>query len=310
MKIQPRCTVCLFQRALNQIKLATEDTQLQFKVLKEIVRLFADELNENAISAVLGTKRDRIIRRLTNCPDPYKEHKIKSNEIALEMMSNLIATLEQESDAYKRFRFTMLASIVGNILEFDILEHSMDLDDPNILKNLLISAEQDLVVDQIEEIFLLARSVQEVLFLTDNAGEIVFDRLLIQEMLNLGIQVIVAVKASPVLNDATLEDAKVAGLICIAESNPMLRIITTGTDHVGLLLDDISDPFRTIFGKAPFIIAKGMGYYETLADRTLPQPVAYLFRTKCSTVAEDLGVPLNKNLALLQNPVDSAPNKI
>ncbi|MHA1264750.1 MAG: damage-control phosphatase ARMT1 family protein [Candidatus Helarchaeota archaeon] len=302
MKIQPRCSVCLLQRGLQQIKLATRDPKLQLKVLKEIISLLAKELDENAVSAEIGTRRDRIIRSLTKCSDPYKTQKIKSNKLALELLPPLEASIRAEKDPYNRFRFAMLVAIVGNILEFDILEHSVDLENPRFLQTKIQSAEQDLVIDHSRQIFDLLRTVDEVLYLTDNAGEIVFDRLLIEEILKLGSKVRIAVKASPVLNDATIEDARVAGLLHLSEANPALQIITTGTDHVGLILNELSDPFRSIFTSAPFIIAKGMGYYETLGDKTLPQPIAYLFRIKCSTVAEALGVDRGKNIALLQSP--------
>ena len=301
MKIRPRCSVCLFHRGFKEIQLATDDPTLQFQVLQAIIDLFANELNENAVSAVLGTKRDRIIRQMTNCPDPYEEHKKKSNELALILRPPLEQALSLESDPYKRFRYATLAAIVGNILEFDIVEHSLDLENPDYIQSLIDRAEQELVIDHIKEIFQLIQAVQEVLFLTDNAGEIVFDKLLIRELLQLDVRVIVAVKESPVLNDATLEDAEVANLISLSQQDSRLQVITTGTDHVGLILAEISDPFASVFNNAEFIIAKGMGYYETLADKNLPKPIAYLFRTKCSSVAEDVGVELGKNLALLRS---------
>lgn len=310
MKIKPRCSVCLFQRALKEIQLATNDKVLQFEVLKAVINFFAKELQENAVSAVLGTKRDRIIRQLTNCQDPYKDHKIKSNKIALDLIPTLEEALKVENDPYKRFRFATLAAIVGNILEFDILEHSLDLEKPEYLLEVLTTAEYDLAIDHIEHIFHLVQAIKQVLYLCDNAGEIVFDKLLIKELLSLDVEVIVAVKESPVLNDAMMEDAKAAGLISLSQKNPRLHIITTGNDHVGLILDEISEPFRKFFNDAKFILAKGMGYYETLADQSLPKPIAYLFRTKCSSVAEDVGVRIGQNVALLLNHKDNKPNKI
>ncbi|NVM28196.1 MAG: DUF89 family protein [Candidatus Helarchaeota archaeon] len=310
MKVQPLCGVCLFQRALKEIQLATDDPLLQFETLKAVINLFANEFDENAISAVLGTKRDRLIRQLTRCPDPYKELKKKSNEIALGLAPAIENVLKGETDPYKRFRLAMLTAIVGNVLEFDILEHSLDLEKPEYLQELLKNAEQDLAIDNIQEMYQLVQSVKQALYLTDNAGEIVFDRFLISELLKLGVQVTVAVKQNPVLNDATLEDAEVSGLIALIQENSRLQIITTGTDHVGLILEELTEPFQSAFESAKFIIAKGMGYYETLADRALQKPVAYLFRTKCSTVARDVGVQLGQNLALLRLNHNPRPNKV
>ena len=213
MKIRPRCGICLLHRGWKEIQLATDDPILQFRALKAVIAFLAKEFDKDAISAELGTKRDRIIRDLTNCPDPYKDHKIKSNEIALKLAPILESTLEVETDPYKRFRYTILIAIVGNIVEFDIVEHNMDLTKPEFLQVLISKAEQDLAIDNIERIYQLVRKRKEVLFLTDNAGEIVFDKYLILELLALGAQVTVAVKETPALNDATMEDAEIAGLV-------------------------------------------------------------------------------------------------
>jgi uncharacterized protein with ATP-grasp and redox domains len=310
MKVSPRCSVCLLQRAFNEIQLATDDPLLQFQVLQAVIHLFAQEFDENAISAVLGTKRDRIIRKMTNCPDPYKKLKQKSNELALHLSKPLEESLNAEKDPYKRFRSAALAAIVGNILEFDIIEHSIDLENADFLKDLLVEAERDLAIDQIREIYDLVQSVQQVLFLTDNAGEIIFDKFLIVELLNLGAHVIVAVKGSPALNDATWEDAEFAGLITLSQKNPNLNIITTESDHVGLYYAEISEQFRFSLENSKMIIAKGMGYYETLPECPLQKPIAHLFRTKCSAVAQDVEVQLGQNVALLRSITRSTPNKI
>ncbi|HUY01268.1 MAG TPA: ARMT1-like domain-containing protein [Candidatus Deferrimicrobium sp.] len=301
MKVRPRCSVCLLQRAFNEIQLATDDPLLQFQVLQAVINLFAEEFNENAISAVLGTKRDRIIRKMTNCPDPYKELKHKSNELALKLSRPLEQSLNAEKDPYKRFRSATLAAIVGNILEFDIIEHSIDLENVDYLKDLLLEAEHDLAIDHIREIYTLVQSVNQVLFLTDNAGEIIFDKFLIMELLNLGSHVLVAVKGSPALNDATWEDAEFAGLITLSQKNSNLNIITTGSDHVGLYYAEISEHFHYALEHSKMIIAKGMGYYETLPESSLQKPIAHLFRTKCSAVAQDVGVQLGQNVALLRS---------
>ncbi len=281
------------------IQLATPDPVLQFKVLKAVLQLLATEFQEDAVPAVLGTKRDRIIHQMTGCLDPYKELKMKSNEIALKLVQRLETKITGEKDPYQRFRLAVLLAIVGNILEFDILEHSIDLNDPQLLEDLITKAEQDLAVDYIPEIYEKVRETKQVLYLTDNAGEIIFDRFLIVELLNLGVHVTVAVKENPVLNDATLEDAAVAGLVELSHKNPRLEIITTGSDHVGLIVEEISDTFRPYFENAELIIAKGMGYYETL-DRLFQKPRVFLFRTKCSSVAEEIGIQIDQNVAILR----------
>lgn len=310
MKVKPLCSVCFLQRSFKEIQLVTDDPIRQFEMLKAVIDLFSKEFDENAIAAVLGTKRDRLIHQLANCPDPYKNLKIQSNEIAEKLAVTLEPLLKAELDPYKRFRFAVLVAIVGNILEFDILEHSVDLENPNYLLELIMKAEEDLAIDDIEQIYHLIQAKKEVLYLIDNAGEIIFDRFLILELLSLGISVTAVVKESPVLNDATMEDAEFAGLVALSQEDTNFQIITTGTDHVGLLIDELPENFREVLGNAKMLIAKGMGYYETITELSLHKPIAFLFRTKCSTVAEYAGVELGKNVALLHYDRSNFPNKI
>jgi uncharacterized protein with ATP-grasp and redox domains len=104
----------------------------------------------------------------------------------------------------------------------------------------------------------------------------------------------VAVKGGPILNDATLEDAKYVGMHKVAD-----EMITTGTDAVGLILNEFSDEFLKVYNSADFVVAKGMGYAETLTELQLPVPHALLLRTKCGTVANFFKVSRGKNIAKL-----------
>jgi hypothetical protein len=133
-----------------------------------------------------------------------------------------------------------------------------------------------------------------VLYLTDNAGEIVFDTLLVEQLKNMGLTVPVAVKGSPIINDATLEDAEVSGMCKVAD-----KVITTGTDSVGLTMDEVSAEFREVYNCVDLVFAKGMGYAETLTEYKLKKPHVLLFRTKCNPVANFFGVPREKNVAKL-----------
>jgi uncharacterized protein with ATP-grasp and redox domains len=130
--------------------------------------------------------------------------------------------------------------------------------------------------------------------LTDNAGEIVFDSLLVEQMKNMGLTVIAAVKGGPIINDALLEDAEVSGMSKIAD-----KVITTGVDAVGLALDEVSAEFLDAYNSVDLVFAKGMGYAETLTEYKLKKPHVLLFRTKCNPVANYFGVAREKNVAKL-----------
>ncbi len=156
-------------------------------------------------------------------------------------------------------------------------------------------AEKDLAIDEISKIYEEAKSADKILFLTDNAGEIALDKLLVGELKRLNAKITVVVKGGPILNDATLEDAKMVSMYEVADT-----VITTGADAVGLpIYEERSKEFINAYDEADFVIAKGMGYAETLTEIKLKQPHAFLLRTKCNPVAKHFGVARGKNVAKL-----------
>jgi uncharacterized protein with ATP-grasp and redox domains len=138
------------------------------------------------------------------------------------------------------------------------------------------------LVGSVTDLFRAADSARRILYLADNAGEIVFDRLLIEALP--AQKVTVAVRGVPVINDATLEDAETAGIPRIA------MVIANGSDAPGTLLEECSEEFRDVFNRADLIIAKGQGNYETLSDTH--KDVFFLLTVKCPLIAADIGAPV------------------
>lgn len=292
MKVEIECLSCIIHRGYLEIAEATKNQKLQFKAASMLLDYLAKEFSPNAVAAILGTTRDRIIKRISGNPDVYREKKRVSNQIAMSLLPQLKKMIETETIPEKRFRKATLAAIVGNIIEFDIPEHEVNFDQ---LRQLVVDAELDLAVDEISGIYQKVRKANTILYLTDNAGEIALDKLLIGELKQLGLNVTVAVKSGPILNDATLEDAKVVNILDLAD-----RVITTGADAVGLPIpEERSTEFTEAYDHTDFVIAKGMGYAETLTETVLKQPHALLLRTKCNPVAKHFGVARGKNVAKL-----------
>jgi uncharacterized protein with ATP-grasp and redox domains len=196
-----------------------------------------------------------------------------------------------ESSPDLRFRKACLSAIVGNIIEFDLPDNPFNFKD---LEKLIKQAEKDLAIDEIEKIFQEAKKAKSILYLTDNAGEIALDTLLVHELKNLGARVIVAVKSGPILNDATLEDARIVGMDKIADT-----VMSSGSDSVGLFPEECSEEFLTVYSSVDFVVSKGMGHAETLTELELTVPHALLLRTKCYTVANHFNVGIGKNIAKL-----------
>ncbi|MDH5482713.1 MAG: ARMT1-like domain-containing protein [Candidatus Bathyarchaeota archaeon] len=291
MKVEAECASCILSRASAEATEATTNPALRFRVMNELLRLLHKEFRPTAVPADLGTKRDRLIKRITGNDDPYKRSKRTSNEKALKVLPYARKLVEEGYTQQDRFKKACLCAIVGNIMEFDIPGHRFTF---GSLRKEFREAGKDLVIDDIGKIYELAKKARTVLYLTDNAGEIVFDTLLVEQLKNMGLNVIAGVKGEPIINDATLEDSEVSGMSKMAD-----KIITTGTDAVGLAFKELSAEFLDAYNSVDLVFAKGMGYAETLTEYKLKKPHALLFRTKCNPVANFFGVARGKNVAKL-----------
>jgi len=289
LKVEVECAPCVLQRGYLEIEKATSDPSIQFKAMSALMHLLAKEFKPTAIAAHLGTERDRIVKEVTGNPDPYAKAKQTSNQRAMEILQTARNVVLSEPLVESRFRRACLCSMVGNIMEFDIPEHVFKFED---MGKLIQRAGEDLAIDEIPNILETAKKSKSVLYLTDNAGEIALDTLLVQELKRLGTRVTVAVKSGPVLNDATMEDATYVGMHNVADD-----VITIGTDSVGLIPEECSDEFLNFYSSADLVVAKGMGYAETLTEQVLRTPHALLLRTKCRPVANFFSVDRNKNVA-------------
>jgi len=291
LKVEVECAACVLHRGYMELVEATSDQALQFRAMTALTRLISREFKHTAVPAKLGTKRDRIIKRVTGNPDPYEKKKWLSNKRALEILPQAKKFVAGGSLPESKFRRACLCSMVGNIIEFDIPAHEFKFED---IGKLIQQAENDLAIDEVSQIHEAAKQAKEILYLTDNAGEIAFDTLLVRELKNLGAHVTVAVKGKPIINDATVQDAKAVGMHEVAD-----ELISNGTDTVGLFLQECSKRFLARYKSAELVVAKGMGYAETLTEIKLKVPHALLLRTKCQPVANYFGVGKERNIAKL-----------
>jgi len=293
VKVSAKCGFCLIHRAIAEIKNAIDNKDKQFLILRAIFDYFSRNFDESSVPSNIGTIRDRIIRKFTQ-KDPYEVEKRKSNELAMKMLPKVEGILNDIHDERERFIQALLFSIVGNIIEFDIEENKDPLD------NLMIAidrAEKDLSIDHSNKVYELIKKSRKIVYLADNAGEIVFDKVFIKEISKFCEEVIVIVKEIPVLNDATMEDAEFVNL---TNSFSNVKVITSGTDHVGIIIEETPAEVLEILENADLIIAKGMGYFETLTEYDLKNKIVHLFRTKCKNVADILNIEIQKNVVLLR----------
>jgi len=291
LKVEPECASCILSRTVAEVTEATTNPALRFRAITDLIRLLTKEFRPTAVPADLGTKRDRLIKRITSNNDLYKRSKRISNEKALKLLPYARKLVEEGYAQEDRFKKACLCAIVGNVMEFDIPGHRFDF---NGLKKIFREAGKDLAIDDTAKAYELTKKSNTVLYLTDNAGEIVFDVLLVEQLKNMGLNVVVAVKGGPILNDATLEDAEASGISKVAD-----KVITTGTDTVGFAPNELSKEFLDVYHSCDIVFAKGMGYVETLTEYRLKKPHVLLFRTKCNPVANFFCVGREKNVAKL-----------
>ncbi len=272
MRIYLDCIPCFVRQALDSVRLATDDEEIQEQVVREVLRL-ASDLDMSQSPPAIGQQIHRLIRELISNNDPYRELKQRSNRLALRMCAELKETVRTSEDPLET---AVKLAIASNIIDLGVKTSIKESEIERIINDSLIT---DFDGRQIEDFRNAVNQAKQILYLADNAGEIVFDRLLIEQLPCEKITVVV--KARPVINDATMEDAKVAGLTEIVE------VIDNGSDAPGTILESCSQTFRNRFAKADLIIAKGQGNYETLSD--VEKNIIFILKAKCPVIAKDLG---------------------
>ena len=284
MKISYECGPCFLRQAREAIDLATDDDDLKMEMMNDIFKFLSTTFKKGTNSNKTGSHIHHIIKSKTGCEDPYVNEKKFGNEIALKYLPLAQDILKENDSLENRVKI----AIVGNILDFGAFMLTDDIE-------LLISEalEKDLIIKDIEPFEESLKNHDKVLYLVDNTGEIVFDKLLLSKIKEYDLDITIAVKSEPILNDACMEDAIDAGLDEFGE------IVEIGAGTVGYVDSEISEEFRKIFNTHEFVISKGMGNYEGLTEIDLSdKEVYFLLCAKCNTIARDIGVNLKDMLIL------------
>jgi uncharacterized protein with ATP-grasp and redox domains len=287
MKVGSECGYCIMHRGHKIIQRSTDNEEKRVEAMTGLLQMLGERYKSDAVPSYIGAERCRVIKDSTGCADPYTDLKAKSNILAFEILPRMIEYVDKQPQV-KRLQAALKVACIGNVIEFDVPGHNADI------KEALKGLEEGFYVDDSEKLKRLIKPGSKALLLTDNAGEIAFDRLVVRELRRLGCVVTVAVKSGPSLNDALMEDAEAVGMI--EEAN---KVITTGADSIGINLAETSEEFNTHFYGSDIIIAKGMANWETLTEVPAPCPLMYVFRTKCEPVARAVGALLNVNIAKL-----------
>jgi len=267
------CLPCFLRQTVIALTQHGCDESTQQAVFRDVLSIMQDT-DMSKPPAYTTTLIHRAIRNGI-AGDPFKKIKRDYNDIALTLYPRLREQVKNSSDPVKT---ASRLAIAGNIIDFGIFT-SIDIE-----KSVDLSLKSEIAVDDYDVFIEDLSSVREILYLLDNAGEIVFDRLLIEELRLRGKKVKAVVKGSAVLNDVTEEDAVQVGLDAVCD------VIDNGSDAIGTILPWTSAEFQKEFEKAELIVSKGQGNFETLfgtAKRTY-----FLFQSKCDVVSRELGLPV------------------
>lgn len=285
MKTYFDCMPCFIRQALDAARMVTDDEQIHEQVLREVLRL-ASNMDMRQSPPLMGQQIHHLIRKLTGVHDPYLEMKDRFNKLALEMYPELKERVETSIDP---FETAVRLAIAGNIIDLGV---KTELAESEIEKTIAQSLTDPLDTEALKDFRNATTQAKDILYIGDNAGEIVFDRLLIEQLPCENITFVV--KTGPIINDATIEDAQIVGLTDI------VNVIDNGSDAPGTILESCSQDFCRRFNEADLVIAKGQGNYETLSD--VDKNMFFILRAKCPVIARHLGCEIG-SMVLVKNEI-------
>ncbi len=267
------CIPCFVRQALEASKMATNNRIKQEKALKKVLSELGKTSLKGKIPPDIARKVHRIVRKVTGNNDPYKKLKDGYNKKALRMYPSLKRKIAGSKN--KLLTATKLA-IAGNIIDFG---PGSEFDLEKTIKEVLA---QNFAINHFNRLRMTLQKSKKIVYLGDNTGEIVFDRILLEELR--GKNITFVVKGGPILNDATIKDAKFAGIDKIAE----IKTVSNGDPGTGPKRN--SKEFTDFLKSADVVISKGQGNYEALSE--VNANIFFLFKVKCPTIARDIRVKI------------------
>jgi len=278
----------MIRKAFQTCQMIDLDESEHESLARKILKL-ASEISFDQTSGHINGEIHRLIRESSGVVDPYNNIKSYYTDLALRAYPELKHTVQESPDP---FDTAVRVALAGSAIDYTF---NGKTDIVTLFNGIESVLSRPLFYNHI---CMLSRGVQQakrILYLSDNAGETVFDRILIEELPRGTVTYVV--KGAPVLNDATLTDAQFAGLTDLVE------VIDSGSDSPGTILESCSPRFRKRFDEADLIIAKGQSNFKTLNESD--REIYFVFRVKCRVVSRALECSENelvvKNACLNRN---------
>ncbi len=272
MKTFLDCIPCFMKQALNAGRIATKDEYLIKEILDKVGQVIKDIPLDNTPPET-GALIYRIVSDITNNLDPYraiKKHNIKQ---AQALYPKYLSQVESIKDEKKRIEMAIRIAAAGNVIDLGV-ERVFDLE-----RDINEAINTDFKIWDFDLFYSKLKSAKNILYIGDNSGEAVFDKILIKQF---KAEVVFATRGNPVLNDVTIHEAEEIGI------NDYAKIISSGVSSPGAISKFFTQGFKDVFANADLIIAKGQGNYEALSDEK--REVFLLLKAKCPVIAKDAGV--------------------
>lgn len=279
MKTYLDCIPCFYRQALDAARIAGADEIKQKKIIDELSQLIPN-FSLEAAPPEMGRAIYSLVGKISGVKDPFKEIKENSNKFALKLYPKLKQEINISED---KLLAAVKLSIIGNIIDYGAKNSLNVVEEIDHLfrGNFTINNENSSTTFKYNQFKEALNKVDTIIYLADNAGEVVFDRLLIEELVKeLGKKVIYVVRGKPIINDALIEDAIFCGI------NKVAKITSSGSDAPGTILKYCSPEFMELYQDAELVISKGQGNYESLSEED--KSIFFLFKAKCQVIAEDV----------------------
>jgi len=276
MKMASNCYSCILDRAKFECDFLFSDDDSKRRAMEELVDFMA--LHKGVVPSVVGNEREEIMKRRSKNTDPYREMKAESNRVATTILPLAKRFYDESED---KLEALIRIAAAANSMEWGVKGHDFDVDS---FEDVFLDTLNEKFDGDLEEARRRIDRFGEIVYLTDNAGEVVFDLFVIEKLLEMGKRVVIGPKTAPILNDVTAAELKGMTTLPIEPSGPV----------IGLSLEKARPELLALLkNETVLVIAKGMGNFETMTefDEFLSGRLIYVMRAKCEPVSMRVGVP-------------------
>lgn len=288
----PDCSSCIANNLKTLIPRLVDDENEQNRLFSLAFKRLSEGYRDNLTPILLSIKLYQELYEIAGVEDPYSEIKGISNESALKALP-LIAKKTDVLEGYERLRACLAASIAGNVIDYNTGEHSVDLGAlVEVFDAILI---EGFALDDSEHLWRSLKSrTGNLLYLADNAGEVILDIPFLRFLKELGWKTTFVVKGRPIINDATEEDVRGT------EIEELTTITNNGAWAYGVPVEYVSKEFLQLMSDSDIIISKGQANIETVPEIQQKTGVEtyYVTKAKCSHISQAIGAKRGDNVVL------------